>query len=193
MLGAQSGKQNGSNTAQAQHAPRKASWFFYFFFSTTLKTTVDSNEQHAAHHHNYNGMFSGKSLPCDMCADASWHKPSASTHLQVNRSGHRRFLPKPVRKWRGASAAVLRFSPQCSRCWCSARILHLGELPSPDKHCIATFSSSSSFSSPSAEFDLSSQMLASEKQFQCVIFQNALQESRFEPNPIHNPASLKGY
>lgn len=51
MLVTQSGTHIRNNAAQAQCAPRKASWFFFWFFSpTTLKTTVDSNEQLAVHH-----------------------------------------------------------------------------------------------------------------------------------------------
>lgn len=56
MFVAQSATQNRNSTAQAQCAPRKASWFYnfpqlfsFFFFSATLKTTVDC-EQHAVHH-----------------------------------------------------------------------------------------------------------------------------------------------
>lgn len=106
---------------------------FFFFFPTTLKTAVDWKWATCRRSSNYNAMFSGKSLRSDMCADASWHKPPAQTHLQVNHSGRRLFLPKPVRKWRGASAAVLRVSLHCCRCWFSARELDLRQLPSLDR------------------------------------------------------------
>lgn len=151
-----------------------------FFFFNNIKNHSGFKWAICRTSSNYNAMFSGKSLRCDMCADASWHKPSASTHLQVNRSGQRRFLPKPVRKWKEPFAAVLSFSPQCSRWRFSAKILHLGEFPSPDKPCIVTFSS---FSFSSAEFNLPT----SEKLFLCVIFQNALQDSRLEPLTIQFP------